>query len=103
MHTDAELIRLHASLRKEAGLAPTGLMEQLKLHGPVLTGAAVGGLTAPQGKELESVLAGAAGGVVGGAMGNPYQGAVLGPVAYNIYNHLTTPDPEDVHGSPYPL
>lgn len=105
-HTDAELVRLHAglkdeafsSLRKAASFSADALGQQLKLHGPALAGAGIGSVIAPQGKELESILSGALGGIVGNSMTTPgggtrgYTGAVMGPVAYSLYHHFTKDD-----------
>lgn len=112
-HTDAELIRLHtelkekayADLHKSASFSADALGEQLRLHGPALAGAGIGSVIAPQGKELEAILSGAMGGIVGNSMTAPgggtrgYTGAVLGPVAYALYHHFTKDDEQGVpHG-----
>ena len=104
MYTDADIIRMHADLKKEAfsGIDPSRVLDQLRVHGPALTGAAVGGLIAPSGKELESAASGALGAIVGGASNNPwggYIGGTLSPIGYSLYHHLTKE--EQPHGNPY--
>ncbi len=114
-HTDAELVRLHAGLkgeafdglRKTAAFSPEAFGEQLRLHGPALAGAGIGSVIAPQGKDMESILAGAMGGIVGNSMTTPeggtrgYTGAVMGPVAYALYHHLTKDDQPQQMGVPH--
>ncbi len=103
MYTDADIVRMHAGLKKEAfsGIDPSRILEQLRVHGPVLTGTAVGGLIAPPGKEMESAAAGALGSIVGGASNSPwggYVGGTVGPIGYSLYHHLTKEEP---NGNPY--
>lgn len=103
MYTDADIVRMHAELKKEAfnGIDPARVLAQLRTHAPVLTGAAVGGLIAPPGKELESAASGALGAIVGGASNNPYGGYIggtVGPIGYSLYHHLTKEEP---NGNPY--
>lgn len=104
MYTDADIIRMHAELKKEAfsGIDPARVLEQLRVHGPVLAGTAIGGLISPPGKEMESAVSGGLGAVIGGATNNPYAGYIggmAGPIGYSLYHHLTKEEPP--HGNPY--
>lgn len=106
--TDLELVRTHASLRKQALAEAVGnhgaaILREFREHAPALGGALLGGIVAPEGKGMEGALAGATGGIVGKAVGAPATGALIGPVAYSVYHHLTQPDPgqELQHGRPY--
>jgi len=107
--TDAELLRVHAALRKQAfadAVATHGpaILREFREHAPALGGAMLGGVIAPEGKGMEGALAGAAGGIIGKAVGKPATGALVGPVAYSLYHHLTQPDPGQegqFHAAPY--
>lgn len=95
--TEAEIIRTHAALRKQAfedavGTHGPKILEELRHHAPAVGGALLGGLLAPNGYGAESAAAGAAGGIIGKAVNKPWQGALIAPSAYAVYHHLTQPD-----------
>lgn len=95
--THTELIRTYAAFRKEANENVVGaygpkILEELRHHAPAVGGALLGGLLAPEGRGAEGATAGAAGGIIGKAVGKPWQGALIGPSAYAVYHHLTQPD-----------
>lgn len=94
MFTDAEIVRLHSQLRKEAfdGLNAQNILEQLRTHGPVLTGFGVGALTGPEDAKFQAAMAGGLGGTFGG-----YTGAFVTPAAYSLYHHLSAPEPQNAH------
>lgn len=92
--TDAEIIRTHAALRKQAfadavGVHGPAILREFREHAPAIGGALLGGILAPTG---QGAAAGAAGGIVGKAVGKPWHGALLGPSAYAVYHHLAAPD-----------
>lgn len=96
--TRTELLRTHAEFRKQAFMDAVNqhgpaILREFREHTPALAGATLGGVIAPEGKGMEGALAGAAGGIIGKAVGKPATGALVGPVAYSLYHHLTQPDP----------
>lgn len=95
MRSNADLIRLHADLRKTAfeAVAPS-FLDRLKQHKSPLTGMLVGTAVAKPGDQALSTILGAVGGATHGMTG-----ALVAPAALAMYRHLTTPDyPEQGHG-----
>lgn len=103
MLSDADLIRLHARLRKTAN---DQVRENLRAIVPSLAGAVVGVGVAKPGDEAMSALGGAIGAAAMRHHGTPGMalGAMAPPVALAMYRHFTTPDPGEApqHGFPYP-
>jgi hypothetical protein len=104
MLSDADIIRLHARLRKTANAQ---VQDNIRGIVPSLLGAAVGMGVAKPGDEVTSALSGAIGAAAMKHHGNAGMalGAMTPPVALALYRHFTTPDPGEApqqNGYPYP-
>lgn len=99
MYTDAELVKLHLGLRKQAeGAWYDSIKKDVHNIAPAVTGGTIGYMTARPGDEAVNTLIGVGGSIASKAMGqSPYLGAVLAPVARTLYLHATEPDHHEAH------